>query len=385
MLSDTIYDCIVLGFGGVGIAALREAAKKGWRVLGIDRHGTAHDQGSSHGQTRIIRRAYFEHPSYVPLCEKAFEMWDELTKRHRTSPKVKELIRQSGLLQIGHPDSEIIQGVTKSANEHGLKLETFTSEEIQKRLPILKVDQEHIGLFEPGAAYLRVELCVAAMANQAAKHGAEFSSNTEVTGWSVEDSGNVRVSTDKGDVIGKRLIISAGAWSKDILQGLDLGLQVVQKQQHWFQLDRVEQKLELSFPCFLLEQNDGDCFYGFPEIDYLGMKVCEHSGGKPIAHADDICRDLDKNALARTEGFMKKHMEFGKSRLVHHSMCMYTMSPDGHFFVDQFPGQDNVVFAAGLSGHGFKFTPVLGKHLVDLLEGQCEPEFEFLRIGDRLK
>ena len=385
MQNDTTYDCIVLGFGGVGCAALREAAKKGWRVLGIDRHGAAHDQGSSHGQTRIIRRAYFEHPSYVPLAEKSFEMWDELTKRHRTSPNFKELFRQTGLIQIGHPDSEVIQGVTRSAQEHGLEIERFTAEQLQQRLPIFKVDPDHIGLFEPGAGYLRVELCVAAMVNQAVKHGAEAMPNTEVTGWAVEDSGTVRVSTDKGDFVGKRLVIAAGAWSQEVLKGLDLGLQVVQKQQHWFQLDRVDQKIELSFPCFLLEQNDGDCFYGFPEIDYLGMKVCEHSGGKPIKSAADLCRGLDQDALARTETFMKTHMEFGRSRLVHHSICMYTMSPDGHFFVDHFPGHENVVFAAGLSGHGFKFTPVLGKHLIDLLEGQCEPEFEFLKIGDRVQ
>ncbi|MFK7765979.1 MAG: N-methyl-L-tryptophan oxidase [Mariniblastus sp.] len=383
MSTDQIYDCIVLGFGGVGSAALREAAKQGWSVLGIDRHGPAHDQGSSHGQTRIIRRAYFEHPSYVPLANKAFEMWDELTLRHRTSPTVKELIRKTGLLQIGHPDSEIITGVSKSAEKHGLKLERFTAKEIQARLPIFKIDPEHIGLFEPDAGYLKVELCVAAMVSQAVKHGAELSSNTSVLGWKVDDSGNVVVTTDRGEFSGKRLIIAAGAWSAEVLKGLDLGLQVVQKQQQWFQLDRVDHKIESEFPCFLLEQTDGDCFYGLPEIDYLGFKVCEHTGGIPISCPADISRELNKTALARTRTFMRTYMEFGKSRLVHHSNCMYTMSPDGHFFVDHFPGHSNVVFAAGLSGHGFKFTPVLGKHLVDLLNGECEPEMEFLKIGDR--
>ena len=120
---STVYDCIVIGFGGVGSAALREAAIKGWRVLGIDRFGPAHDQGSSHGQTRIIRRAYFEHPSYVPLTNRAFEMWSELNKRHRTSIEIKELMTKTGLLQVGRPDSEVIQGVLKSAQMHDLRIE----------------------------------------------------------------------------------------------------------------------------------------------------------------------------------------------------------------------------------------------------------------------
>ena len=379
----TVYDCIVIGFGGVGSAALREAAKKGWRVLGIDQFGPAHDRGSSHGQTRIIRRAYFEHPDYVPLTHRAFEMWDELNKRHRTSPQIKELITKTGLLQIGRSDSEIIEGVRKSAKLHDLKVEQFTSEEIERRLPLFKIDQGQVGLFEPDAALLRVELCVAAMIDQAVKHGAEICSNVTVSRWSVKDNGDVRVSTQDGNFVAKRLIISAGAWTPELLPNLDLGLSILQKQQHWFPLDRVDQKIENNFPCFLLEQDNGSCFYGFPEIDYLGMKVCEHTGGIPIAGPQSIDRELDEAELERTNAFMKSHFNFGRSRLVHHSTCMYTMSADGHFYVDNYPALDNIVFAAGLSGHGFKFAPVLGRHLIQLLDGQCDPEFEFLRVGNR--
>ena len=377
-----IYDCIVIGFGGVGSAAMREAAKNGWSVLGIDRFGPAHDRGSSHGQTRIIRRAYFEHPSYVPLANRAFEMWDELNKRHRTSMEIKELITRSGLLQIGKPDSEVIQGVRQSADQHSLTVEQFTSKEIQRRLPILKVPHDQVGLFEPDAAFLRVEMCVTAMINQAVIHGAQIMSNTVVQGWSVSGDGICNVSTDNGNFQSRHLIIAAGAWNSELLP--DLGLQVVQKQQHWFQLDRVDHKVENKFPGFLVERDNGDCFYGLPEINYLGLKVCEHSGGKPISGPQELDGGLNQSALQRTEEFMQEYLQHGRRRLVHHSNCMYTMSPDGHFFVDNYPGYSNVVFAAGLSGHGFKFTPVLGKHLVSLLRGQCEPEFEFLKVAGRL-
>ena len=379
-----IYDCIVLGFGGVGSAALREAAKKGWSVLGIDRYGPAHDQGSSHGRTRIIRRAYFEHPSYVPLTHRAFEMWDELNKRHRTSPEIKELMTRVGLLQIGRPESEVIQGVQRSAQKYDLKIEQFTAQQIEQRLPIFRIPPEYIGLYEPDAAFLRVELCVAAMVNQAIREGAEIRSNTTVQSWSPTEDGILKVETDHGDFFCSRLLIAAGAWTQPLIPNLDLSLVVLQKQQHWFQLDRVEQKIESDFPCFLLEQENGDCFYGFPEIDYLGMKVCEHSGGTPIEHPGMIDRGLNQAELKRTESFMRTHFHFGRSRLVHHSQCMYTMSPDGHFFADTVPGMDNVAFVAGLSGHGFKFAPVLGKHLVDLVEGRCDPELEFLRVANRI-
>jgi sarcosine oxidase len=377
------FDCIVVGFGGIGSAALRSAALHGWKVLGLDRFGPAHDKGSSHGRTRIIRRAYFEHPNYVPLANRAFEMWDELNKRHRTSISVKELMTQTGVLQVGNPESELIQGVAKSAEEHGLRVEKFDVKQIQQRLPIFKIPSNQIGLYEADAAILRVEQCVAAAINQAKIHGAEVRSNTVVTGWQAEDSGTIKVVTEEGTFQTDRLVIASGSWGNDLLGSLGLKLQILQKQQYWFQLDRVDQKLLNQFPCFLIEQSNGDCFYGVPEIDYLGMKVCQHTGGVPLSHPSKINRDLNQDVFNRVDQFMKQHMHFGRSRLVHHSTCMYTMSPDGHFIVDRHPENSQVVFAAGMSGHGFKFAPVLGKHLVDLLNGVAEPEFDFLKLAGR--
>lgn len=379
-LDSTIFDCIVLGFGGVGSAALRSAAEKGWKVLGVDRFGPAHHRGSSQGQTRIIRHAYFEHPNYVPLTHLAFEKWDELNRRHRTSIEIQEIITRCGLLQVGLPESEVIQGVLASAEAHGLTLEKFSAEEIRRRLPIFRIPENYIGLYEPDAGFLRVELCVAAAIKQAVKLGAEIRSNTVVERWEVQDDGIAMVETDRGTVRGRRLIVAAGAWSSDLLPQIELELEVLQKQQHWFQLDRVDQKFQNDFPAFLVEQENGDVFYGLPEINYLGMKVCEHSGGKVLKHPSEIDSGLNTEELSRTESFMKQWMEFGKARLVHHCQCMYTMSKDGHFVLDRYPELDNVVFAAGLSGHGFKFAPVLGEYLCDLLEGNEKHEMGFLKL-----
>ncbi|MEL7496755.1 MAG: N-methyl-L-tryptophan oxidase [Planctomycetota bacterium] len=376
-----MYDCIVLGFGGVGSAALRAAASRGWNVIGIDQFGPAHNRGSSQGQTRIIRHAYFEHPNYVPLTHRAFEQWDELNRRHRTSIDIKEIITPCGLLQVGRPESDVIQGVIASADQHGLRVERFTPEEIQRRLPMFKIPEDYIGLFEPDAGFLRVELAVAAALKQASKQGATLKSNTIVHGWSVDANGDVLVETDQGSIQGRRLIIAAGAWSSPLLPSVDVPFKILQKQQHWFQLDRVDQKIENDFPAFLIEEDNGDCFYGLPEIDYLGMKVCEHSGGKTLESPDQIQSGLNQEELDRTESFMNRWLEFGRARLVHHCQCMYTMSPDGHFVVDRYPGFENVVFAAGLSGHGFKFVPVIGNYLCELLDGKQDELMSFLKLN----
>jgi sarcosine oxidase len=374
------YDCIVLGFGGVGSAAMRFAALKGWSVLGIDRFGPAHDKGSSHGHTRVFRKAYFEHPNYVPLLQESAELWDELNKRHRTKPSIKQLMNPTGALTVGLTGSETVEGVLRSCQQHQLQHECFTAAEIKRRLPIFNLTDDHVGVFEPDAGYLLVEQCVTAMISQALKHGATIQSDTIVQDWAVDESGLVTVTTDRGVFQAERLIVTAGAWSKDLLPFLHKGLTVLRKQQHWYQLDRVDQKQVNDFPVFLFEEPDGQLFYGVPEIDYLGMKVCRHSGGQPIADPTKLDRSLDNEEFSAVESFMDQRMHFGRKRLVHHSTCMYTMSNDGHFIVDQVPDHDNVVFAAGLSGHGFKMAPTIGKHLVDVLAGERKSEFDFLRL-----
>lgn len=379
MSNDTFYDLIVIGFGGVGSATLYQAAKKGWSVLGIDQFGPVHTKGSTHGQTRIIRKAYFEHPNYVPLAEEAFERWDELNNRHRTRPDIKPLLEQSGLLQIGRPDSEVIEGVKASAAAHGLQLETFTPEQIHRRLPILNVAADHVGLFEPEAGFLRVEHCVAAHLAQAKKRGAKLAGETHVQSWTASENG-VEVETDHGVYRAARLAICAGAWSARLLSGLGMNLTVLAKQQNWYQIDRVEQKFVNDFPVVFIEEDDGEQFYCLPELDSHGLKVCRHTGGEIVRDASTLDRELDPDDISRNEDFLDRRFHHSKHRLVHHSTCMYTMSADGHFIVDSHPEYSNVAFAAGLSGHGFKFAPVLGNRLVEMLDGNGDPDLEFLSL-----
>ena len=379
--SEDHFDCIVIGFGGVGSAAMRYAAMSGRKVLGIDQHGPAHTHGSSHGQTRVIRKAYYEHPNYVPLVLESYDLWDELNLRHRTNLETKELMTKCGILQIGPSGGEVIQGVLASAASYDLIVERFTRDQIIRRLPILNVPDGHEGVFEPDGGFLRVELCVAAFIKQALVHNAKLMSNTTVTRIENVDDVVMKVHTSSGEFTGDQIIVAAGAWSDQVLPELNLPLKVIAKQQHWYQIDRVDNKLVNEFPCTYFERDDGSCFYVTPELDTLGMKVCEHTGGDESSEVSQSSIDLNEAQKRRTDDFLKDYFYFTKSRLVHHSMCKYTMTPDSHFIVDQHPAYPQLVFAAGFSGHGFKFAPAVGKRLVGMLDGQTDERFDFLKMN----
>jgi len=380
MGNENFYDLIVIGFGGVGSATLYHAAKKGWNVLGLDQFGPAHNKGSSHGQSKVIRKACFEHPNYAPLAAEAFERWDELNNRHRTRPEIQPLFEQTGVLHIGLPSSKAFQDVKAIAAQRELTLVDYSAEDIQDRLPILNLSPEHVGVLEPEAGLLRVDHCVAAHLAQAKKRGATMASDETVTSWSASQHG-VEVTTNRGVHRGARLAVCAGAWSAQLLSDIGLSLEILAKQQHWFQIDRVEQKLVNNFPVVFIEQENGEQFYCLPELDSHGMKVRRHSGGQVITDANGLDRELDKEELKLNEDFLDQHIHHTKHRLVHHSACMYTMSPDGHFIIDRHPEYANVAFASGLSGHGFKFTPVIGHRLVEILDGNTDPDLAFLSLS----
>lgn len=373
-----IYDCIVVGTGAVGSAALYYAAKKGWSVVGLDRFPIAHARGSSHGKTRIIRQAYFEHPNYVPLLKKAYQIWHELEMHCDQC-----LFERTGLLQVGPSDGPIIGGIRQSAREHGLPIVEFDSKQLGERFPLFHVPCEHVGLFEEVAGFLHVERCVEAMTMAATSIGAELVHGVSVLGWN--RAGDFQVTTDQATFRGKRLIFCPGAWAEELLgeqlKNRGVPLKVIRKHQHWFQLEDDRATLAANCPTFFFETQEG-YFYGFPAIDDEGgVKLAEHSGEDVVTDPLNINRDLDQLDLSRVQHFM--HQYFNSPRGVHinHSVCMYTMTADEHFIVDILDNEGLIAVACGMSGHGFKFAPLIGKNLVRLLEGQREPDMEFLSLG----
>lgn len=369
------WQAIVVGVGGVGSAALFELSRRGVNALGIDRFPIGHDRGSSHGQTRIIRQAYFEHPDYVPLARLAFGRWREL--EHRSN---QHLMQQTGLLQIGPPAGQVLEGVRASAIQHNLDVEELAQEDIEKRFPGLRVPPDLVGLFEVQAGYLRVEQCVQTHAQEAQKLGAELRIGERIE--SVRPVGSqVEVVTNAERYTADMAIVTAGPWAGDLLADLNLSLQVRRKASFWFSPLDNSYRVEAPCPAFLYELPQG-VFYGLPQVDQRGLKVAEHSGGRLTSDPLQVDRKIDPEELARVKQFVGDCLPNLSTDFDEHAVCMYTMTADEHFIVDRHPLANQIALAAGLSGHGFKFTGVLGQALVDLLlDGETEIPVGFLSLA----
>ncbi len=373
----TTYDAIVVGAGAVGSAAMWRLAKRGMRVLGLDRYGQAHDQGSSHGKTRAIRQAYFEHPDYVPLLRRVYGLWDELEVETEQS-----LFFRVGLLEAGPADGQVVPGVLRSAAEHGLSIQRLTPSEARADFPAFSFSDDDLIVVENDAGYLLVEQAVQAQLDAALHQGAAWRCET-VESWRPEGAG-VEVATNRGAYRADRLVLAAGPWSASLLDSLQVPLQVVKKHQFW--LRGRDTAADRALPVFFFEERSlegpNDFFYGFPELDEHGLKVAEHSGGEPIRDPLTDPRQRDPAQANRVAKFVARRLPTQARQFTRHSVCFYTMTPDHHFLVDRHPQWPQVCFAAGLSGHGFKFAPALGEALADLCEqGATELEIQFLNLA----
>lgn len=366
------YDAIVIGLGGIGSAAAYQLARRGVRVLGLDRFPAGHDRGSSHGQSRMIRQAYFEHPDYVPLVCRAYEGWRELEQRARQT-----LLNLCGVLQMGSPTGEVVPGVLAAAREHDLTVETLTHGEVARRFPGFFVPDDAVAVFEPAAGFLPVETCVRTHLEEAARLGADLRCDLSVRGWSAAQ-GSVTVETDRETYLAASLVIAAGPWAGELLAPLGLPLVVRRKPLYWYAPADDTYRLERGCPGFLYETAAG-VFYGFPQLGPEGLKIAEHTGGQEVDDPLGLDRSLDRHDQQRVEAFIEAYLPRVTGACTQHAVCMYTLTPDHHFVVDRHPAHANVALVAGLSGHGFKFAPVLGQALADLaLEGQTALPIAFL-------
>lgn len=370
-----IYDCIVIGVGGFGSGAFYHLAKCGLKVLGIEQFSSGHDRGSSHGETRIIRKAYFEHPNYVPLAVEAYDLWRDLERESG-----EELMRLTGVLLAGPAEGEAVGGAKLSAHQHGLALEEFAPQEAETRFPGMRFAEDLSVVYEPDAGFLFVEKCVRTHIHEAQKLGGVFKSHEAVQDWQ-SDGHTVCVQTDRQRYEAGKLIITAGPWTAKILHELALPLRVLRKPVFWYPAHPASLENVAKFPAFLFELPFG-VFYGLPGTQGANLKVAEHSGGTPLDNPGEVDRTVHPEDQQLVEQFLGACIPAVRSPFDRHNVCFYTMTPDGHFVIDQHPQFANVVFGAGFSGHGFKFTGVLGKALADLAtQGSTPLPVEFLSLS----
>jgi sarcosine oxidase len=368
------YDIIVLGLGGFGAAASCHAARRGAAVLGLEQFTPAHDRGSSHGETRIIRQAYLEHPDYVPLLIKAYEAWRDLERLTG-----RRLFTPQGLIISGLPDGGAVSGTAFAAKQHGLPLERLTGIETERRFPGFRIPPSHEVVFEANAGYLAAEECTRSHLDVAKRHGADLRFQTPVIFWT-SDGRLVKVRTEGDEFTAKTLIIAAGAWASQCLEDLQMPLEVRRKFVGWFAVRPEFVESARSAPCFCFEIGP-KFFYGFPSLDGTSMKMAEHLGGQTVADPSRVDRGRTEEDVALLTGFIRDCLPMAEPILLRHSVCLYTLTPDRHFIVDRHPHFENVILACGFSGHGYKFTSVLGDVLVDLaLTGTTSAPIGFLSL-----
>lgn len=368
------YDGIIVGLGAMGSAAAWQLAGRGRRVLGLDAFHPGHTYGASHGHTRVIRKAYFEDPAYVPLVARAYEMWDELSHFAGAS-----LVRRTGGLMLGPPEAEIVSGTVRSARQHGLPYELLTADEVRRRFPAFTPELGTVGVWEPQAGLLNPERCVLAQLSAAAHAGAELHHGEPVRAWH-DCGGGVVVETPKGRYEAGILIMAAGPWTGALLADLGLPLMPTRQPVCWFDAASPEQgTLLMPDRCPLwICALDGKNVYGVPNVDGRGVKAAIHEPGERCTPGT-VRREVAPAEVDAIRRLLVRILPAANGRLIETGTCLYTMTPDGHFVIGRSPGRPHLVYAAGFSGHGFKFAPVIGEILADLAtEGRTAHPIGFL-------
>ncbi|MBA2535762.1 MAG: N-methyl-L-tryptophan oxidase [Rubrobacter sp.] len=358
-----MYDVIVAGLGGMGSSAAYHLAGRGRRVLGLERYAPAHDRGSSHGQSRIIRLAYSENPAYVPLVIRAYELWEQLERETG-----ENLMTITGGLMIGPPGTKFFEGSKESAEKYDLPYEVLDAAGLKRRYPVFEPTPDTVALFEEKAGFVRPEASVKAHLDRAASLGADLRFGEEILSWEPTQAG-VRVETASGTYEAERLVISAGAWAPKLLADLGLPLEVTRQILFWFDpVGGVEPFLSNRFPIFIWEPEDGNSFYAIPAHDGPrgGVKVAFfRADGRP-ADPETIDREVHDDEVEFIRGYLARYVPSLDGDFLHAKTCMYTNTPDEHFVISTHPEYPQVAIAAGFSGHGYKFCSVVGEILADL-------------------
>jgi len=372
------FDVIVVGVGGMGSAAAWQLARRGRRVLGIERFDIPHAMGSSHGVTRIIRLPYYEDPRYVPLLRRAYELWREIE-----AAAGERLLVTTGSIDASPEDGQLFQGALASAREHQLAHEVLTGTQVSDRFPAYRLPAAHRAIYQPDGGLITSERAIVAHVRAAQSAGAEIHARERVIEWAPHGTESVSVITDQGRYRAQHLVLTAGAWMGELAAPLKQVAIPERQVLAWLQPRRPTWFEPSRFPVFNLAVDEGR-YYGLPVFEVPGFKFGRyHHRGETFSNADQLRREPDAEDERLLRQFAARYFPEGAGPTMALRTCMFTNTVDEHFVIDRHPACPQVILASPCSGHGYKFCSVIGEILAELAsgDGRTRHQIEFLRLS----
>jgi sarcosine oxidase len=376
------FDVIVIGLGVMGASAVDALSRRGLDVLGIDRFGPGHTQGSSHGRSRVFRMSQSEDPVYVPLMRRSLELWRDLERRSR-----ERLLTVTGTLEIGrNSGSDIMDGALRSVREHGLMHEVLDREEIARRFPVFDIPNSYVGIWQPEGGFLRPEAVVRSYHALATEAGARLHFGERVVG--IEPKADlIEVVTDEGRYQCGQVVIAAGSWVAKLVPDLVGVVRTTRQVTGWFWPKDAMAFTPDRLPVFIIDDGVMGAFYGVPMFEEGGMKIARHGHLNEIVDPDGMRLPVNDRDVVILRSFLSRRVPLLDGEPVRTQTCTYTNLPDGHFLIDWLPQDSRILAVSACSGHGFKFASAVGQIVGDLLTtgttSQQISRFGFARLPQR--
>lgn len=373
-MTDTDFDVIVIGVGGIGSASVFHLAKEGVDVLGLEQYDIPHTMGSSHGGTRMIRLSYFNEERYVPLLRRAYDLWDELS-----TISGEKLRYKTGSLDIGKPDGEVVRGAKNACSTHNLEHTILSGDELNEAYPGFEVPSEYEAVYQDDGGFLDPEACTIAHVDAAHEVGGEVRARERVTDWSANKR-EVEVETTKRVYTAEKLVITTGAWAYKSTDIFGEELQPEPRTMGWFQPKKPEQYTPDLFPVYHIESNN-ERIYGFPRYDQPGVKIGRYGHPQGTVDPDTLDRTPTAGEEETLRSLLEEFMPDASGPTMGLQRCLITNTIDDDFIIDNHPDYENVIFGVGFSGHGFKLASAIGELISELsLDGQTKHDIDMFSI-----